>query len=119
MNGSKWAHQTANTPSQHTKWTYKATLQKSLSNNKQKTINVKLTLIVSLSRLSFILSRYVSPNYFLTPVFPPPSNVRSTGLLVCHAPRVKSGISTVMDFLPTDLPLSGKIQLHDAASYTF
>src|SRR5688572_6008697 len=68
-------------------------------------------------RKSIIDSHYFFST-FLTVVVAPPSNVRFTGALVFHAPRVKSGISTVLDFLDTDLSLNGMIELHAAASYT-
>ena len=54
----------------------------------------------------------------LTFVVAPPFKVRSTGLFVCHPPRVKSGMSTVLDFLATERSLNGIRQLHAAASYT-
>lgn len=53
---------------------------------------------------------------FRTLVVAPPLSVRSTGLFVCQAPLVKSGISTVLDFFATDLPLKAKIELQLAAS---
>src|SRR5690606_14370888 len=54
----------------------------------------------------------------LTVVVPPPSSVRFSGLLVTHEFRVKSGMSTVLEPLATDLSLRGTIELHNAASYT-
>src|SRR5690606_42140161 len=50
-------------------------------------------------------------------VLPPPFNVSSSGLLVIHAPLVKSGNSTTFPFF-TDSILKGTIALHAAASYT-
>src|SRR5690606_3518404 len=51
-------------------------------------------------------------------VFLPLAKEISTGSLPCQEPPVKSGISIGCERLATDHSLSGKIALHEAASYT-
>ena len=76
--------------------------------------NVCRLILINLNSYFIFSSGLIS----LTFVVAPPFKVRSTGLFVCQAPRVKSGISTVLDFLATDRSLKGIRQLQDAASYT-